>query len=560
MSAPVKPARGPGALYAALMIGTVLVLAISVLTVPPSGVPAIAEIAPQAVKQIVAPPPEQQGDVGRTGGASQSGGAADNKRQPKQDKKSNVEVARIRKCVGDPPRQIEDPQSPPCVPYWPPDADNGGATSRGVTARDIRIAVPGGGEAQNRALELFFNKRFEFYGRNLVLVDTSADRKTEEPVQSQIAAARNAHAKEVFASTDYWYNGGVVYNEELARLKIIGVSYQSIFSEDELEAFRPYIWQYPMATDTQLAMLGEWMCARIAPGTTATHAGTGSQGLQRVFGLFVFEDYNATADTRPLEDGFRRCGGRFVTRRVLRATDDDRTAFQNAILQFKNDGVTSVVAVSDSEILGNLMTYASAGAYQPEWITPTFTENEHVWMKRTYPSEQAQHQFGLHVEPMHRLVGDDPWIWAITSSDTSFGWDRGGNESSYSRQAFYHPLYRSLLLIASGIQMAGPRLTPESFERGLQAARFPNPDHPIAAGAVGFEGNTHSMTKDVAEWWWSSNVVGPYGPAGFKGQGAGTMCFAGRATRYRIGEIRSGPDPLFAGACESGDRPAGGAR
>src|SRR5439155_17384244 len=79
-----------------------------------------------------------------------------------------VQVARVRRCVGDPPRQIEDPQSPPCVPYW--QGDNGGATSKGVTADEIRIAVPKMTDTDAQ-FAAFFNSRFEFYGRKLHLLN-----------------------------------------------------------------------------------------------------------------------------------------------------------------------------------------------------------------------------------------------------------------------------------------------------------------------------------------------------------------------------------------------------
>src|SRR5207244_2206863 len=40
-------------------------------------------------------------------------------------------------CVGNPPRQTEDPLSPPCVPSF--HGANGGATAAGVSATEIRV-------------------------------------------------------------------------------------------------------------------------------------------------------------------------------------------------------------------------------------------------------------------------------------------------------------------------------------------------------------------------------------------------------------------------------------
>src|SRR5439155_24992015 len=42
-----------------------------------------------------------------------------------------------KRCVGNPPRQTEDPLSPPCAGYF--DGDNFGTTYQGVTKDEIRV-------------------------------------------------------------------------------------------------------------------------------------------------------------------------------------------------------------------------------------------------------------------------------------------------------------------------------------------------------------------------------------------------------------------------------------
>jgi hypothetical protein len=108
-----------------------------------------------------------------------------------------------------------------------------------------------------------------------------------------------------------------------------------------------------------------------------------------------------------------------------------------------------------------------------------------------------------------------------------------------------------MLLIASGIQMAGPKLTPATFEAGLQRAMFPNPDHPIKAGKVGFFGGSHAMTIDAAEIWWSASSPGPYPDAS-----GGTYCYVDNGARHSIGTFPKGGDPFFNQPCDSGTRPA----
>lgn len=107
-------------------------------------------------------------------------------------------------------------------------------------------------------------------------------------------------------------------------------------------------------------------------------------------------------------------------------------------------------------------------------------------------------------------------------------------------------LYQSLLVLASGIQMAGPNLTPETFARGLQSQAFPNPEHPLRAGNVGFARN-HSMTNDVAEIWWNETARDPYGDGG-----PGAHCYIDGGARRTAGRWPSGDDAYFAPPCDSG--------
>src|SRR5687768_11157954 len=43
------------------------------------------------------------------------------------------------RCVGSPPRQTEDPLSPPCVPYF--EGDNFGDTYQGVTEDEVKLVL-----------------------------------------------------------------------------------------------------------------------------------------------------------------------------------------------------------------------------------------------------------------------------------------------------------------------------------------------------------------------------------------------------------------------------------
>src|SRR5688572_17912425 len=129
--------QAPGLVYTALALILLLMLAAFALTSRQPPPPTIAEFAPQAVENITDAPNDQSSSVGRGAGIGDGAAAS----TPPVASSEPIQVARVRKCIGDPPRQIEDPQSPPCVPYWA--GDNGGATWQGVTRDEIIIGELG---------------------------------------------------------------------------------------------------------------------------------------------------------------------------------------------------------------------------------------------------------------------------------------------------------------------------------------------------------------------------------------------------------------------------------
>jgi hypothetical protein len=106
-------------------------------------------------------------------------------------------------------------------------------------------------------------------------------------------------------------------------------------------------------------------------------------------------------------------------------------------------------------------------------------------------------------------------------------------------------VYWMLLSLASGIQMAGPNLTPSTFQHALQQTHFPNPYSPQMEGAVGFDGGSYAMTTDAALTWWSDSAAGPY-PDG----GTGTWCYVAHGRRYSLADWPSGPPGFFQGPCD----------
>ena len=133
-----------------------------------------------------------------------------------------------------------------------------------------------------------------------------------------------------------------------------------------------------------------------------------------------------------------------------------------------------------------------------------------------------------------------PWYWAVREADPTS--DPQGNTYYASNSRYYQ-----LLLLASGIQLAGPDLTPASFQRGLQAARFPNPGAgaaPYFQARVGFQGQRHVMSADASMWWYDPNR-----PGTIDASTPGSVCYVDRGRRYALGEWRRSDPAFFRGSC-----------
>jgi hypothetical protein len=524
--------------------------------------PAIAEISPDAVHQIKDAPSEQTSSVGEGDGGAGGGGvttttttlppADPTGSTGKPGEPPSIVRARVRRCVGDPPRQIEDPQSPPCVPYW--QGDNGGATSKGVTRDTIRIALPTvyNKPALQAVLEGFFNKRFEFYGRRIELVSAGGG---GECVGFKAAAA-DLDAQNFFGVLDQNHDDASCFYAELARRKIVGTPGVGVFTEHRLQELAPYAWQYSMSDDRQFAAIGEWTCNRLVGGK-AEHAKGVQLNQPRKFGIIVqFNSPDQEPDTSPIEQALQRCGSRAEgVYRMKQSADSQQNLDMNqaAILEMNSKGVTSVICLCQIFAEAFLGSYATAQGYFPEWLLSTYGGNDVNFLIRSvgWPeSTQRTQILGTSMLPRQTNTVDQPFWWMIQEMDpTANVKDQANTYGTNISNA-----YRSMLLMASGLQMAGPNLTPESFQRGLQQAQFPNPEHRNQPGTVGFLDKDHSMTNDTVEFWWSEAEPSP-DDVGSNAGSPGTLCYLDRAARRLNGHFPKGRGAFFELPCFSGRNP-----
>jgi hypothetical protein len=562
------------ALYGTLGTVMVITLALFTITATQTPPPAIAEIAPQAAEQIKEAPKSQTSESGSAEGGGLGGVAAVAETTTTlpavpgatTTTTARIERARVRRCVGSPPRQTEDPQSPPCVPFW--EGDNGGATAKGVTRDTITLVapcpnVPCGGPRQqtHKAYEAYLNKRFELYGRRL-RIEFAADGGNAECVKQKAAVTELDATFKPFAVLDTNQANGACFHLEAGRRGIISGVSNDLFAESELQALHPYMWEYSMAYEGLFSGIGDMICGRLQGGKAKYSPAVALQQADRKFGVVLqVAERDGDISLRPLQRAMAKCGAKLdvqITQRFGLNDPNGATEAQRAVAELTDKKITSVVCLCWIFREQYMPAAATNQNYFPEWILSSYGMNDTGWVQTYWTPEQRRSVIGVGSRTPSLTQPNDPACYAATEGDPTVtcGADRGGGQSSdgadhsgKTKIPDAWNVYRTLLLIASGIQMAGPNLTPATFAAGLQSTKFAYPpDDPTHAGDVGFLDGDHSMADTLVEYWWSETSPRP------NGEERGALCYVDHGARRRVGAWPQQRDPFYQPLCDnSGD-------
>ena len=442
---------------------------------------------------------------------------------PHQRVRTDPELLRVPAGARGTPRQVAcygwpdgsttqtiDPQSPPCITSWDVTGGNGGATTRGVTGTAIRVGVFGGISDTLRQYATYFTTHFQLYGRSLQLVDLGKARLStaegqraavDQAVQQQVFAALVAPAATAGpAAVPSEYLQGASAARVITLLATAGQ-----VSTTTLSALAPYVWSYEPAFDQLQTAAGSLVCQTLA-GRPARYSAQQARNSRRV-GLLVPDASHAGGsdlDVETLTTALKACHS---PARVERFDPTSPGGARDALLNLKAARVTTVLPyLSSSRIAGTLMPAAESLGYHPEWLLTGIDSgpDPHTWADA--PPAQTRSLFGLA-----------DWSRPLSASlqPAAQGLARPIDADA--------PAYHALLVLASGIQLAGARLTATTFGNGLGGTVFPNPGTgrpPTYPASVGFDDSDHTMVGDVALSWWQ--------PA------AHDFCLVGTGSRWRF--------------------------
>ena len=460
-------------------------------------------------------------------------------------------------CVGTPPRQTEDPASPPCVPYF--QGDNFGATYQGVNKSEIIVLVyfdEGGyglstgtteitpnqgtfvdidrprlpncppGETNTdpnecdhmlvrilKGYSRYFNDRFQTYGRHVHYwaffagSDTAAERQAD-------AAAAYDRLKPFAVIDEAVFNG---YNDEYdtAMTHYGALTFASTQAAKPNEFYRknaPLSWGFFPDVERWARQYGSYVCRKVVnypvrrfgnpPGQGSPNGSSRRIGIWHTTdpgqpGLHLFYEL--------VKPQLEKCGANIVSDATfsksgwtIDATESGAEA-ANGAAKFQDDNVTTVLYMGGAE--SRFSASAEAIGYYPEIVVAGNLDTDNNYVAQFQSQSVWRNAWGTTFQVRINRLQDSPAYRAYKEGDPS-----GDDAAGFYSQDFY----RDHFMLFQGIQVAGPRLSPKTIDEGFHAI----PERASTSAyspAQFFDHGDYSAVKDEAEQWWDPQGQSPPG-------------------------------------------------
>ncbi|HEV3497867.1 MAG TPA: hypothetical protein VHA34_16110, partial [Actinomycetes bacterium] len=313
------------------------------------------------------------------------------------------------------------------------------------------------------------------------------------------------------------------YADALARNQVM--SFGALYlSQEWFTDRRPYAWSSTPDCTGVSEGASEFANKQLL-GRTARWAGGDLAGRPRKMAIIAPNNLEyqqcVSAGLRIIEEA----GNRMALRRdyVLDLAQAESQA-PSLVAALKANEITSVSFAGDPLMLAALVREAEAQDYHPEWLVigVGFVDSDLAGqiIQAAAPG-QWRRAFGgspLAAQPGPR---SSPAYLAYKSVRQ--------DEPSLLVDVLYH----QLLPLALGVQMAGPELTPETFETGL----FAYPGGTGIAGTWDWSPGHYTPVIDMRHIWWDPDRPSPFNGA------PGT--YVDNGERYRIGDLPEGEPEVF---------------
>ena len=458
------------------------------------------------------------GAAGSSGGQAASAaaaGAAGTQGQAGTAGKTVTLPGHTTACTGQALQIPGDPYSPPCILF---SGDNGGATSKGVTGNSITIAVRltadqsfqqtlaklAGAQLRDtnddnvrtiKALAQYFNTHFNFYGRKINIVTYTGQGSLSAELQGNGQAQAQADAVSVGKQTNAFGDmtaESEPYATALQQQQVMG------FGDPYMPGYwhnshAPYDWS--LATDgTDLATdVANYAVQKLCPpGTPAAYAGGNLKNAPRKFAGIApaNELYQVSATVFKQIMEAHGCAVDNYSYTLDLGTESQQA--QNLISKLKTQGYTTILCGCDPIFPVYMTGQESSQSYLPEFVEIGAALVDQDYVGQLYNQQAYAHAIGISPNqptvPYTQTIGYEAYKQVDPNGEPAF---------------FVDIIYLQMDMLALGIQMAGPHLTPATFQQGMfnfKPALGP-------AGLWGWNQNQYTIPNDFREVCWSPSTV-----------------------------------------------------
>jgi hypothetical protein len=456
--------------------------------------------------------------------------------------------------------KIPSVYAPPCV--QPFTGKNGGGTSQGVTDNEIKVVVyntdpqkdplaAGAIRAAGAELNLgsiedtwrgyidIYNRMFELYGRKISVeffVGSGAGSDTAAAKADAIAIAD----KKPFAVLGGPLQSTTVFSDELAHRGVMCLGTCALaIPQKLLDSNKPYLFTDGPSPEEAATLTAEFVGKQAGKGKAQNAGDDATKNKNRVYGIVHYNtpdgQYDGLFDTLKSELKKNKITPKADQSFFLDLARAQETA-RTVITKMKDAGVTTIIYTGDPLMPASITKEATAQDFHPEWIIGPTVLADISLFGRTYDQTQWAHAFGVALVP-----GRTPQN--LNGTRYLYQWFHGSPPPNNT----YGVINPSVLLLARGITMAGPKLTPQTMRDGL--FRYPpsggDPIYPQQSwGKHGFWPFTdYYGSDDAGMLWWDPTAVGEDEVGAV---GPGLYRYADGAKRYTRGKFPpSGQGGLF---------------
>lgn len=484
-----------------------------------------------------------------------------------------------KRCVGNPPRQSEDPLSPPCAAFF--NGDNQGETYQGVTREEIRVLFyvnccinyvggtrgnevtpqdtyvdlgkPPESEDEHafvrglRFYQRYFNERYQTYSR-FVHFFVYFKKAASGPEPRKAEAAENFQRIKPFAVLSYVSDNAEAYLEVMQRRGVIAFGGTSgdtgVFVGRSADYFRRkpgLVWGYLASLEHYAAMYTSLICQKVVPFPTSFSGNSGQNGQPRKYGLLWSSDDNfpfLRTMKELVKAEVEKCGAKIVAEASFpvggfaTATEANVEAGAAAMAKFVEAGVTTVIWPGGMEV--NISSQAGAANFRPEWIL--MGDGLHDTNSHGQLMDQSvwEHAWVITPKTLRGSDEEEPCFQAAREADP--GADRRDITS------FACDFYNDTRQMFTGIQVAGPRLNPETMDRGFHAIPRHESSSPRVPACF-YNPGDYTCVKDAMVEKWDPAGTGASGTGCWRPARAGKRFIADSWPKGDLGSFGSPDDP-----------------